>query len=464
MIFATVRPILKRVAMVPDYLDGQIVSTAFCVLRVNPAQADSRFIYYSLLTDEFLERVGNLQRGASYPAVTDGDVLGREVLVPPLPEQRAIAAVLAKIQAAVEVQEKIVATLKQLKAATMAKLFREGLRGEPLKQTEIGEIPESWKVVKVGDLFTVELGKMLSPKSKRGVNPRPYLRNKNVRWGRFDLSEVFQMDFTDDEFEKFRLKPEDILVCEGGEPGRTAVWEGETPDCCYQKALHRLRPRANKHVLSRYYLYWATAAFTIFRTHKPTGTKTTIAHLPKEKLEVLEMALPELPEQERIVEILDDLDNRLLLAETRASTLKSIFSSMLHLLMTGQVRVTRRMIALQALAERVARKPKWSGTVDEKILQEVIRRIVEAVAPEKIILFGSAARGEMGPDSDVDLLVVKACDSPHEVERQIYRRLIGIGVPKDVLVVTPQHLDKHKDTIGYIYRPALREGKVIYAG
>jgi len=462
VIFATVRPILKRVAMVPDHLDGQIVSTAFCVLRANPTQADSRFIYYSLLTDEFLERVGNLQRGASYPAVTDGDVLGQEVLVPPLPEQRAIAAVLGKIQAAVEVQEKIVATLKELKAATMAKLFREGLRGEPLKQTEIGEIPESWEIVKVGDLFTVELGKMLSPKSKRGIKPRPYIRNKNVQWGRFDLTEVFQMDFTDDEFERFRLEPGDILVCEGGEPGRTAVWEGEISGCCYQKALHRLRPKGRKRGLPHYYLYWATAAFTIFRTYKPTGTKTTIAHLPKEKLEVIEMALPALPEQERIVEILDGLDKRLLLAETRASTLKSLFSSMLHLLMTGQVRLSHKMIALQNLALR--RKSKPSGRVpDQKLLDEIVRRIVEAVQPEKIILFGSAARGEMGPDSDVDLLVVKACDSPREIERQIYRRLIGIGVPKDVLVVTPEHLDKHKDTIGYIYRPALREGKVIYA-
>ncbi|MDE2180413.1 MAG: restriction endonuclease subunit S [candidate division NC10 bacterium] len=339
VIFATVRPTLKRIALVPDNLDGQIVSTAFCVLRADPTLADSHFIYYSLLTDEFIDRMANLQRGASYPAVSDGNVLEQEIAVPPLPEQRAIAAVLSKIQAAVEVQDKIVNTLKELKAATMAKLFREGLRGEPLKQTEIGEIPEDWEVVRVGDLFTVELGKMLSPKSRRGINPRPYLRNKNVQWGRLDLSEVFQMDFTDHEFERFCLKPGDILVCEGGEPGRTAVWGREIPDCCYQKALHRLRPKDSTRVLTRYYLYWATAAFTVLRIYKPTGTKTTIAHLPKEKLEVMEMALPQLSEQERIVEILDKLDCRLLQAETKAAVLKTMFSSMLHLLMTGQVRL-----------------------------------------------------------------------------------------------------------------------------
>ncbi len=301
------------------------------LFRSNKALVDPRFLYYALLHLDIPSRGYNRHfkylKEATICAPTQRD------------EQQVIAAVLSKIQTAVEVQEKIVAKLKELKAATMAKLFREGLCGEILKQTEIGEIPETWEVVRVGDLFRVELGKMLSPKSRRGINSRPYLRNKNVQWGRFDLSEVFEMDFTDYEFERFHLEPRDILICEGGEPGRTAVWEGVIPDCCYQKALHRLRPKDGKRVVPRYYLYWATAAFTIFRSHKPTGTKTTIAHLPKEKLEIMEMALPELSEQTRIVEILDDLDRRLSVAEHQSAALKNVFSSMLHLLMTGQVRI-----------------------------------------------------------------------------------------------------------------------------
>lgn len=312
------------------------------VIPLKPIEGVSHlpFLAMYLLHRDIRTRLAGRMEGATGRQRLPKTVLEQwSMPFPPIAEQRAIADVLSKIQAAVEMQDKIVATLKELKAATMAKLFREGLRGESLKQTEIGEIPESWEVVYVGDLLTVELGKMLSPKSRRGVNPRLYLRNKNVQWGRFDLSDVFQMDFTDHEFERFRLKLGDILVCEGGEPGRTAVWEGEIPDCCYQKALHRLRPKDGKRVHPRYYLYWATAAFTLFRTHKPTGTKTTIAHLPKEKLEVMEMALPKLSEQKRIVEILDNVDCRLLQAETKASVLKSMFSSMLHLLMTGRVRV-----------------------------------------------------------------------------------------------------------------------------
>lgn len=103
------------------------------------------------------------------------------------------------------------------------------------------------------------------------------------------------------------------------------------------------------------------------------------------------------------------------------------------------------------------------GTIDEVTLQEIIRRIVEAVHPEKIILFGSAARGEMGPDSDVDLLVVKACANRRETARLARRALIGIGVPKDIIVFTPEDIERHKDNRGLVIYPALREGKVLYA-
>ncbi len=102
-------------------------------------------------------------------------------------------------------------------------------------------------------------------------------------------------------------------------------------------------------------------------------------------------------------------------------------------------------------------------TISEETLQEIVRRIVEAVAPEKIILFGSAARGEMGPDSDLDLLVVKSNVHRRATAQMIEESLIGIQIPTDVIVATPEDLERHKDTIGLIYRPALREGKVVYA-
>ncbi len=106
--------------------------------------------------------------------------------------------------------------------------------------------------------------------------------------------------------------------------------------------------------------------------------------------------------------------------------------------------------------------PEIAASAQEKI-QEMVRRIVERFHPEKIILFGSYARGTAGPDSDVDLLVVKNVVGPKQQERlNIRLALRGIGLAKDVIVVTPEEVERDKDLVGTIIRPALREGKVLY--
>ena len=99
-----------------------------------------------------------------------------------------------------------------------------------------------------------------------------------------------------------------------------------------------------------------------------------------------------------------------------------------------------------------------------RVVDELIRRIVEEVRPLRIILFGSAVRGEARPNSDIDLLVVM----PPGVHRRrtaqlLYRNITGLGVPFDILVATPEDLEKHKSKIGLVYRAILEEGREIYA-
>ncbi len=101
-------------------------------------------------------------------------------------------------------------------------------------------------------------------------------------------------------------------------------------------------------------------------------------------------------------------------------------------------------------------------TEDRESLAEIVRRIVAEADPERIILFGSATRGEMGPDSDVDLVVVKSGVHRRHLAQRIYRKLIGVGHAVDIVVATPDDLERYGDSIGLIYRPALQEGKVIY--
>jgi len=102
--------------------------------------------------------------------------------------------------------------------------------------------------------------------------------------------------------------------------------------------------------------------------------------------------------------------------------------------------------------------------VDQQALDELVRRIMEAVHPLKIILFGSAARGEMGPDSDVDVMVVmpEGTHRGHTAEH-IYVSVRRVGIPFDVVVATPEDLERHGDTPGLIYREVAREGRTLYA-
>jgi predicted nucleotidyltransferase len=125
----------------------------------------------------------------------------------------------------------------------------------------------------------------------------------------------------------------------------------------------------------------------------------------------------------------------------------------------GQARCIRATRVQKAKIEA----PKNMATYSD-VIPQLVQRIVDEVRPLRIIIFGSGARGEMGPDSDIDILVVMP-DGTHRrrTAQLLYRKIRGAGVPFDVLVATPSDLEKHRDNIGLIYRTILEEGKEVYA-
>ncbi|MDE2794361.1 MAG: nucleotidyltransferase domain-containing protein [Gemmatimonadota bacterium] len=102
------------------------------------------------------------------------------------------------------------------------------------------------------------------------------------------------------------------------------------------------------------------------------------------------------------------------------------------------------------------------GTLSETVLDEVIRRVVEVAQPEKIILFGSAARGRMRPGSDLDLLVVRGGVDALDLMGEIYLNMRGVGTAVDAIVATPEDLERYRDSYGMVIREALRYGRVVY--
>ncbi|MXW48825.1 MAG: restriction endonuclease subunit S [Gammaproteobacteria bacterium] len=177
-----------------------------------------------------------------------------------------------------------------------------------------------WRTVRLGDHIDSCLGKMLDKKKNRG-ELLPYLGNKNVRWGSFDITNLAQMRFEDHEHDRYGLEHGDLVVCEGGEPGRCAIWRGEVPRMKIQKALHRIRTK--EQLDSRYLHYWFLLSGR-HRTLEPYFTGTTIKHLTAVSLSDLQIRLPPKREQEAIAHILGTLDDKIELSRRINETLEAM--------------------------------------------------------------------------------------------------------------------------------------------
>ena len=197
------------------------------------------------------------------------------------------------------------------------------------------DLPEGWEWVRLGSVGDMTLGKMLDVTKNKGTL-RPYLRNINVRWGAFELSDVLEMRFEDDELERYSIRHGDLVICEGGEPGRCAVWQSEEV-VFYQKALHRVRAIE---VLPEF-LYYVIRHFIISNQYKRYYTGTTIKHLTGQSLRIIPIPLPPLNEQKLIVEhlqrIIEEID-KIETEKTEALSLVSFAKSkILDLAIRGQL-------------------------------------------------------------------------------------------------------------------------------
>jgi type I restriction enzyme, S subunit len=203
------------------------------------------------------------------------------------------------------------------------------------KQTEVGVIPEDWGVSKVGAEFEIQLGKMLDAEKNTGL-PKPYLGNKAVQWNRIDISDLQTMAMSRSDLERFRLRHGDLLVCEGGEVGRAAIWEAPIEECYYQKALHRLRPLRgfNPRLMLALLQYW-----TDHGKLADYVSQTSIAHLTREKFIEVPMPVPTPDEQHAITTVLSDVDALIALLDRLIAKKRDIKQATMQQLLTGKTRL-----------------------------------------------------------------------------------------------------------------------------
>jgi type I restriction enzyme S subunit len=187
----------------------------------------------------------------------------------------------------------------------------------------------------VGEQFEVQLGKMLDAAKNVG-DAKPYLGNRAVQWDRIELSAVGVVPLTKADMRRFRLRNGDLLVCEGGEVGRGAIWRDELPECYYQKALHRLRPKKGYNIRMMLALleYWSSiGAFTNY------VTQTSIAHLPRDKFIQMPLPLPADGEQHQISEVLQDIEDLIVTLERLIVKKQAIKQGMMQQLLAGGARL-----------------------------------------------------------------------------------------------------------------------------
>jgi type I restriction enzyme, S subunit len=164
-------------------------------------------------------------------------------------------------------------------------------------------INEAWPLRPLGELFEIGAGKTMSAAARSGADKTKFLRTSNVLWDEIDLSTVDEMAISAGELRKKLLAPGDLLVCEGGDIGRAAVWNGEISTMSFQNHLHRLRPIGDD-VEPRFYVYFLQSGFTQLGIFEGAGNKTTIPNLSRSRLAALDVPHPSIDEQRDIARAL----------------------------------------------------------------------------------------------------------------------------------------------------------------
>lgn len=256
--------------------------------------------------------------GATIPHIYFKDYKKEAFYLSPINEQKKIVNILGKIEKIIDALKQEIQLLDILIKARFVEMFGDVIHND-----------KGWASYIFGDITFSRLGKMLDAKQQTGKSSFPYLANFNVQWFRFDLDDLHQMDFNEIEQEEFKLMDGDLLVCEGGEIGRCAVWHNEVQNCYFQKALHRVR--CNQDYIRPDYLAWwfkFNCEFDGFSAIE--GSKATIAHLPGIKLKGLSVIVPPLNLQDKFISFIAQVNKSKVAVQKSLDETQKLFDCLMQ--------------------------------------------------------------------------------------------------------------------------------------
>ena len=343
-VFATVRPTLRRIAQVPESLDGEIASTAFCVLRSDPRVVKPDFLFFATQLDSVMENIAALETGASYPAVRDSDVFNQQIPLPPISEQRDIASVLTAVRLAFQRQGECVSTAIALKCTPRCDhCSRAGSDGEAQKETEIGPVPESWEIVSVAR-FERDSNMARQPRCSYEPTEFPVLRIPNIEPGRVNYEDLKFGRLRATEADRYRLKNGDLIFIRTNgvieRLGACAIYTGKPENALFASYLIRARLKLDQvdpHFMA--YFFRIGTGYQ-YNTGRATPAADGKYNLNTGTIDALPLPLPPtLEEQREIVAVLNAIDRKIDLHQRKRKVLDDLFKTLLHKLMTGEIRI-----------------------------------------------------------------------------------------------------------------------------
>jgi type I restriction enzyme S subunit len=310
-------------ACVADELSDVICGYHLTMMRPWPNVIYGPFLLRCLQASGIREQLWTAANGVTRYGLGQQGIRDALVPIPPVEIQRSIANFLDRKVAAVDVliekRERLISLLAEKQAALIHRAVTKGLNPDAPKKDSgipwIGEIPAHWACAPLYSRYETQLGKMLDTQRIVGGELRPYVRNADIQWSGVNTENLHQMDFSPAERMHYRLRPGDLLVCEGGANekivGRSAIWVGHLDECYFQKALHRVRPTL-KGENPRFLLYALRAAVNL-GVFVAGANPNTVFHLTGEKLRAHRFAFPPANEQNDIVR---EVENQLRALDT----------------------------------------------------------------------------------------------------------------------------------------------------
>lgn len=338
---SNVRPTRQAVVKLKE---DAAVSAGFTVVR-DKGNTEWPFVFQVVKQKHFFDRLGVLATGSTYPTCSSDDVLSFEFSLPPLPEQHKISAILGSVDKAIEKTRAVVEQTRSLKRGMMQELLTRGIPGrhKKFKKTPVGEIPAEWAVVRLGDIAHVQTGIAKNAKNRpENMIKVPYLRVANVQDGYVDLSEIKLIEVDSESIERYQLRKGDVLFNEGGDNdklGRGCVWEAQISPCLHQNHVFAVRCSSK---LTPYYLatYAASPKGKEFFLSSAKQT-TNLASINSTQLKSFTIPLPPLREQQDIMDMFKQLDNRISADAAVLDGLGRMKDTLMQNLLSGKIRVEK---------------------------------------------------------------------------------------------------------------------------